>query len=188
MKATTSPGTCPGACLEAFQRELDYIFASLRRLGVPLADREDVAQEIFLALRASWSKFERDRRLRPYLFAITFRVASAYRRKHGRHVHFELSDVFDGAPGPDEVLEAVQTRGILHAALKRVPLARRAVLIMHYIDDVSVADIARVLSIPLFTAYSRLRIGRRELEAAVARTETSIIPIRSAHGPLTVQA
>ena len=53
------------------------------------------------------------------------------------------------------------------AALERIPLRRRAVLVMHDLDDISVADIAAVLHIPLFTAYSRLRKARRELEAVV---------------------
>jgi RNA polymerase sigma-70 factor (ECF subfamily) len=52
-------------------------------------------------------------------------------------------------------------------ALERIPLRRRAVLVMHDLDDISVADVAAVLGIPLFTAYSRLRKARRELEVAV---------------------
>lgn len=169
MNATASPRPCPATCLEAFRRELDYIFVALRRLGVPRADREDVAQEVFLALWASWIKFDPCRPLRPYLFGIAFRVAAAYRRKHGRHVHDQPIDVLDSAPGPEEVLDALQTNGILDAALQRVPVSRRAVLIMHYIDEASVAEVARALSLPVFTTYSRLKIGRRELQAAIRR-------------------
>ena len=55
------------------------------------------------------------------------------------------------------------------AALERIPLPRRAVLVMHDLDDVPVAEVASVLGIPLFTAYSRLRKARRELEVAVRR-------------------
>jgi RNA polymerase sigma-70 factor (ECF subfamily) len=55
------------------------------------------------------------------------------------------------------------------AALEKIPLQRRAVLVMHDLDDVSVRDIASVLAIPLFTAYSRLRKARREFEVAMRR-------------------
>ncbi len=58
---------------------------------------------------------------------------------------------------------------LMLAALERIPLPRRAVLVMHDIDEVPVGDVARVLSIPLFTAYSRLRKARRELQVAVRR-------------------
>jgi RNA polymerase sigma-70 factor (ECF subfamily) len=37
---------------------------------------------------------------------------------------------------------------------------------MHDLDEVSMHEVAAALSIPLFTAYSRLRKARRELEAA----------------------
>ena len=55
------------------------------------------------------------------------------------------------------------------AALERIPLPRRAVLVMHDIDDVPVSQVAATLDIPLFTVYSRLRKARRELEAAIRR-------------------
>ena len=55
----------------------------------------------------------------------------------------------------------------LSNALARVPYARRAVLVMHDIDEVPMREIAHALSLPLFTGYSRLRKARREFEAAV---------------------
>ena len=54
-------------------------------------------------------------------------------------------------------------------ALERIPLPRRAVLVMHDIDDVPVSQVAATLDIPLFTVYSRLRKARRELDAAIRR-------------------
>ena len=162
------------------QREIDFIFASMRRLGVPPDEQEDVAQAVFLALKGSWSRFERDRPLRPYLFAITFRISSGYRRKHARHVPSDLLDVLDRSPGPEQVVESIQAHSLLDAALKRVPLPRRAVLVMHDIDEVPVSEVARAFSIPLFTAYSRLRKARRELEDAVRRIrgkEVRAVPV-----------
>jgi DNA-directed RNA polymerase specialized sigma24 family protein len=41
------------------------------------------------------------------------------------------------------------------------------VFVMHYIDHMAMHDIASALSIPRFTAYSRLRKAREEFEAAV---------------------
>ena len=62
-----------------------------------------------------------------------------------------------------------QARAVVLAALERIPLPRRAVLVMHDIDDVPVGEVAAALDIPRFTVYSRLRKARRELEAAVRR-------------------
>src|SRR6266700_4689039 len=172
LRLLHSPGpgmTADDACLESFQKELDYVFRTLRRLGTSPSEVEDLGQEVFLALRRSWSEYDRGRPLRPYLFGISFRIAAAHQRKRNREVAFGVVEVGDGGPGPDEALQNKQIRAMVLVALERIPLPRRAVLVMHDLDDVPVGEVASVLSIPLFTAYSRLRKARREFEAAVRR-------------------
>ncbi len=159
--------TSDEACLDTFQRELDYIYRTLRRMGAWPSEIEDLAQEVFLALRRSWTNYDPTRPIRPYLFGIAFRIAAAHQRKRNREVAFGIVDPDDAAPWPDEALQSKQARAIMLVALERVPLRRRAVLVMHDLDDIPVADVAAVLGIPLFTAYSRLRKARRELEATV---------------------
>lgn len=162
-----SPNTNDNACLEAFQREFDYLVRTLRRLGVNPEDVEDLAHEIFLVLRRTWHEYNPERALKPYLFGIAFRVAASHRRKYWREVPFATVEGQDRAPYPDELIAANQARALVLAALEKIPLKRRAVLIMHDLDEVPVQDVAATLSIPLFTAYSRLRKARRELESAV---------------------
>jgi RNA polymerase sigma-70 factor (ECF subfamily) len=157
------------ACLEAFQRELDYVYRTLRRLGTTASEVDDLAQEVFLALRRCWEDYDPDRPLRPFLFGISFRIASAYERKRRREVAFGVVEVGDAGPGPDDALQSKQARALVLAALERIPLPRRAVLVMHDIDDIPVSQVASTLDIPLFTVYSRLRKARRELEAAIRR-------------------
>jgi RNA polymerase sigma-70 factor (ECF subfamily) len=158
------------ACLGAFQSELDYIHRTLHRLGAPSSEVEDLAQDVFLALRSSWPKYDPSRPLRPYLFGIAFRIVSAQRRKRRREVAFGVVDADDLRPRAEEVLQTKQARAVVLAALERIPLPRRAVLVMYDLDDVPVAEIASVLGVPRFTVYSRLRKARRELEAALRRT------------------
>ena len=76
--------TADEACLDAYQKELDYIYRTLRRLGTAPSEVEDLAQEVFLALRRSWSEYDRSRPLRPYLFGIAFRISAARQRKRSR--------------------------------------------------------------------------------------------------------
>jgi RNA polymerase sigma-70 factor (ECF subfamily) len=159
--------TSDEACLDTFQRELNYIYRTLRRMGAWPSELDDLAQEVFLALRGSWTNYDSTRPIRPYLFGIAFRIASAHQRKRNREVAFGIVEPDDMAPRPDEALQSKQARTMVLVALERIPLRRRAVLVMHDLDDISVADVAAVLGIPLFTAYSRLRKARRELEVAV---------------------
>lgn len=157
------------ACLEAFQREVDYVFRTLRRLGTPPGEVEDLAQDVFLALRGSWAEYDASRPIRPYLFGIAFRIAAAHHRKRKREVTLGVVEVDDASPNPDDVLQSKQARTLVLAALDKIPLPRRAVLVMHDLDGVPVAEVAKLLSIPLFTVYSRLRKARRELQTALRR-------------------
>jgi RNA polymerase sigma-70 factor (ECF subfamily) len=161
--------TSDEACLDTFQRELNYVFRTLRRLGTSPSEVEDLAQEVFLALRRSWTEYDQERPIRPYLFGIAFRIASAHQRKRNREVAFGTVEPGDTGPWPDEALQSKQARAMVLAALERIPLPRRAVLVMHDLDDVPIREVASVLTIPLFTAYSRLRKARAELETAVRR-------------------
>ncbi len=169
--STSTRAALDEACLEAYQRELDYLMRTLRRLGVDPEDVEDLAQEVFLVLQRTWPNFDATRALKPFLFGIAFRVAASHRRRHWREIPFAVVDEADRAPAPDRTAEANQARAIVLEALNRIPLKRRAVLVMHDLDEVPVQEVAATLSIPLFTAYSRLRKARRELEAAVTRIE-----------------
>src|SRR5215471_21198270 len=104
--------TSDEACLDAFQKELDYVFRTLRRLGTSPAEVEDLAQEVFLALRRCWAEYDPLRPLRPYLFGIAFRIAAAHQRKRSREVAFGAVEPDDVAPWPDKVLESKQARTI----------------------------------------------------------------------------
>ncbi len=159
------------ACLQAYQRELDYLLRTLQRLGVGPTDMEDLAQDVFLILRRNWPQYDPARSLRPYLFAIAFRVASSHRRRRWREVPLPVVDGPDLALRPDGVLESTQARAVVLRVLQSIPLPRRAVLVMHDLDDVPVQVVAAELAIPLFTVYSRLRKARSELKRAIERMQ-----------------
>jgi RNA polymerase sigma-70 factor, ECF subfamily len=155
--------------LEAYQQEITYVFHALRWLGARPQEVEDLAQEVFIALRRAWSRYDQSRPLRPYLFGVAFRVVSMQRRKTRREVAFAQLEIRDAGPHPDEMLQAKQARALVMRALEKIPLRRRAVLVMHDLEEVPMNQVASTLSIRLFTAYSRLRKARTELEAAIRR-------------------
>jgi RNA polymerase sigma-70 factor (ECF subfamily) len=158
-------------CVRAFDDELDYVFATLRRLGARPADIEDLAHDAFVVLLRNWSSLDPARPLRPYLFGILFRIYSAYRRRRLREVSQASPDSEDQSPGPEKAVQWYEANDLLHAALERVPLPRRAVIIMHDLDGVPIAEIAKALSITRFGAYARLHKGHRELARAVRRLQ-----------------
>lgn len=169
VHSAPSVRTPASTCLEVFKQEIDYVFATLQRLGVAPGEVEDLAQEVFIVLYRHWPALDTARPLRPYLFGVTFRIVCAHRRRRAREIPHATLDAADGAPCPEGVLQSKESITLLLAALESVPLLRRAVVVMHDLDEVPIVDIARTLSITRFGAYSRLRKGRRELTAAVRR-------------------
>lgn len=60
----------------------------------------------------------------------------------------------------------------LRRALRRLPDEQRAILSLHYLDGMSVAEIARVMDVPTGTVKSRLHHARNRLKTALERIET----------------
>jgi RNA polymerase sigma-70 factor (ECF subfamily) len=154
-----------------FQKEFDYVWLSLRRLGVADRDVEDIAQNVFLQVYRHLDDYDDARPMRPWLFAFAVRCASDWRRlaRHRVELLGEPVEPVSPASAPDERIAHDEDLALLLRALERVDMDRRAVLILYELDEVSMKDIAASLGIPLFTAYSRLRIAREELTAALAR-------------------
>jgi len=157
------------SCVAVYERELDYLFETLQRLGASPREIEDLAHEVFLVLIRNWSALDLSRPIRPYLFAIAFRVVCAHRRHRRREVPYPYVDAEDQATGPEESLQFKESTRLLMAALDTVPLPRRAVVVMHDLDGFSIVEVAARLSITRFGAYARLRKARKELASALRR-------------------
>jgi RNA polymerase sigma-70 factor (ECF subfamily) len=165
------PGERDRLFRELFGGQLDYVHRSLRRLGVAARDLEDLTHDTFVIVYRKLESFDRARSLRPWLFAIAARVAADYRRL-ARHRVEHIDSTFEGiaaTSSPDAQLALGDAQALLMRALEGVAEERRAVLVMADFDDFSVPEIAEALELPLNTAYSRLRLARQELAAAVAR-------------------
>lgn len=164
------PAPAPdNGCLDTFDRELDYLYGTLLRLGARRDDMDDLLQEIFLILCRSWSELDTTRPMRPWLFGVAFRVVRTHRRRRARETPSPGLDLEDDALSPEGWVQGQESLALLSAALERVPVARRSVLVLHYLEGLDVVDIARQLSITKFGVYTRLYKGRSELASAVRR-------------------
>jgi RNA polymerase sigma-70 factor (ECF subfamily) len=155
-----------------FEAESSYVLNSLRRLGVFERDLDDLTHDVFLAVHLRFGEYDPSRPVRPWLFAFAVRVAAAYRRRarHRLEVIDGAEEAVDERAGPaEEQIVSREDRRLVIEALDALELDRRAVLVMHDLDGESMPEIARSLSIPLNTGYSRLRLARAEFEAALKR-------------------
>lgn len=159
---------------ELFNAHFAYVWSSLGRLGVAERDREDQAIEVFFRIHQRLASYDTGKAVRPWLFAFAVRVASEYRRRGRNDAELvaEPDELLAASEdGPDAALDRREQRELVHAALDAVDLDKRAVLILHDLDDSSIPEIAVALGIPEGTAYSRLRAGRREFTNAVRRLQ-----------------
>lgn len=171
-RSSDTASAVPAEFQKLYRAELPYVFHSLRRMGIADADLEDVSHDVFLAVYRRWADFDRSRPVRPWLFGFAYRIASDHRRlsRHRHEVGGVAADPIDERHLPDEQLAAEQKRRAVLAALDAIALDRRSVLVMHDLDGHPIPEIARALAIPLNTAYSRLRLARRDFESIIRRT------------------
>jgi RNA polymerase sigma-70 factor (ECF subfamily) len=154
-----------------YRSEFPYVWKTLRRLGAPPQDLEDLVHDLFVVVHRHLSDFDPDRPLRPWLFGIAVRVVADFRRspRSAREMLGETAEPVDPAPSPHERVEGTEARAVLMKALDGLDLDRRAVFVMHELDEIPVPEVANTLAIPLNTAYSRLRLARVDVAAAIQR-------------------
>ena len=163
-------------CVAAFEQELDYLYATLQRLGAPSADIDDLLQDIFVVLYRHWPTLDLTRPLRPWLFGVAFRVVRAHRRRRSREAPWAGLDPEDTDDSPERQLEGHESLAILWAALEHVPSVRRSVVMKHDLEGLEIVDIASQLSMTKFGVYARLYKGRKELASAVRRLVKGGVP------------
>jgi RNA polymerase sigma-70 factor (ECF subfamily) len=160
-----------GSFRGVFEREFDYVWASLRRLGVRDSDLEDVAQDVFVRVHRQLHHYDPSRPIRPWLFAFAVRCAADWRRqaRHRVEVLGHPEEHAASTPSADVAMVQAEELSVVLQALESVEIDRRAVFILYELDECPMKEIVRSLGIPLFTGYSRLRLARKEFVAAVRR-------------------
>jgi RNA polymerase sigma-70 factor (ECF subfamily) len=168
----TEDGVLPTPELEAIYDEyFDFVWRSLRRLGVPAGSLEDALQDVFLVVHRRRSDFEQRSSLKTWLFGICLRVASDYaRRSRGRPATTELLEVVD-ADSPDPLEQAARSEAVefLDAQLWALDPDKRAVFILGELEGMSGPEIAEAVGANVNTVMSRLKAARAHFEAAVRR-------------------
>ena len=155
-----------------FDAEFRYVWNTLRYLGVRPADVQDIGQEVFLTVHRKLAAGEIPRSTRSWLFALCHNAASNYRQlaRHRREAPTDQApDRADSAKDIEAHLARHQESARVAEVLDALDLDRRTVLVSHDMDEIPMPEIAEAIGIPLNTAYSRLRLARRDFAAAARR-------------------
>ena len=152
-------------------QHLDFVWRSLRRLGVPLSATDDATQQVWLVLSRRLPEVVPGQE-RAFLFGTALRVASDVRRRLARQrevPELESQEAVDPGPSPHDLIDQRQARSVLDEILDALPDDLRTVFILYEMEEQTAAEIAELLSLPAGTVASRLRRARAEFEQIVKR-------------------
>jgi RNA polymerase sigma-70 factor (ECF subfamily) len=157
-----------------YEHHFDFVWRSLRLLGVPAESVEDAAQDTFSVVSRQLARFEGRSSLKTWLFAILQRVAANHRRSARRKLQRlePLSETVVGRePTPFAHAEAAEAIDLIHSFCRTLDPERRAVFVLSLLEEVPAPEVAQVLGIPVNTVYSRVRSLRDGLRTALQRRE-----------------
>ena len=157
-----------------YRQNFDFVWCSVRRLGVSPAFMDDVVQEVFLVIHARLHTVYHPKALRSWIYGIARRTASNYHRT--RRVKEASGALLAAEPSaqplartPFDLVEQNDQVKLLFSLLEELDEPKREVFMMAELDELTVPEIAETLELPLNTAYSRLRAARQAFEEALAR-------------------
>jgi RNA polymerase sigma-70 factor, ECF subfamily len=159
----------------------DFIWRSLRRLGVHDADVDDAAQQVFVTTSRKLAAVRHGCE-RSFLFQTALRVAADSRRTRRRRrevAEDELRDADearDPAPPTEDLVDLRRARAQLDEILDDMPLDLRAVFVLFELDEATLAEISALLHVPIGTVASRLRRARLQFREAAARVTSAKAP------------
>ena len=123
----------------------------------------DVLQEVWIRAFRGIRKLKDPGTLRSWLYSITHgiavdRIRKNYSREQTEKVQFEE---FEEAAEPSFVAEDAAA---IHSALSRIGIKHREVLVLHFLEDLSLAEIATVVGCSEGTVKSRIHYAKRAMK------------------------
>jgi RNA polymerase sigma-70 factor, ECF subfamily len=151
------------------QAHFNFAWRTLRRLGVAEADLPDAAQQVFSVVAEKLALISESAE-KSFIFGTALRVASHARRAKRRKREAPLEDagtLLDAAPNPEQALQRSQAIEQLAEILDGMDETSRAVFVLFELEQLTMAEIARLQRVPLGTVASRLRRAREQFHVAV---------------------
>jgi len=156
---------------ELYRAHHDFVWRTLRRMGVGERDAMDAGQKVFLIAHRRLGMFDGRSTVKTWLCGIALRVASDYRRSAIARREVLVADTPCDASREADQLQRLEERerlAILDQVLSEMPIEQRAVFVLFELEEMSGEEIATLLSVPEGTVRSRLRLARRAFSKSVS--------------------
>ena len=160
-----------------YETQMDFVWRTVRRMGVRAADTDDVVQEVFVIVHRRLAEFAGRAQVKTWVFKILVHVVRHYWRTHQRRPGDRAAEdsaaiqtlVADSEHGPAARLERVEAMRVLDRLLAQLDEEKREVFVLAEIEQMTAAEIAEIIEVNVNTVGSRLRAARQEFEKALLR-------------------
>ncbi len=163
---------------ELFEKHKTFVWNVSYRMTYDFDEAEDIAQEVFIKVWKSISKFRGTSRFSTWVYRITVNSAlntlgkAARNESHfdeGAMAHIDTQRFMD--QNPEANLAQIEAERILAQLLAKLDNERRIVIILREIEGLSYEEIAETTGAPIGTVRSRIARGRKDLEEMGALME-----------------
>jgi RNA polymerase sigma-70 factor (ECF subfamily) len=148
------------AFTELFHRYQQPVYGFFCRRVADPAHAEELSQETFMALLRAATRYEPRALFRTYLYAVGFKILRAHRRKAAFRAAFLGHRNSPSDPAKHDSTES--SLWVRRAVEKLEPVDREIVMLREF-EQLSYAEIADLLQLPLNTVRSRLFRARTTL-------------------------
>jgi RNA polymerase sigma-70 factor (ECF subfamily) len=136
---------------------------------------EDILQEIFLKVYHHADKIDTSRSLAPWLYRVTANLCYTQISRQNRclTVLEEVIENVVASPSracPERQTERHELRAIMQQAIDMLSPSQRIVIVLHYLADLNLKEIAYILDLPEGTVKSRLYYGRENLRRKLEKS------------------
>jgi len=164
--------------------QIEPLIPALRRYARALmrdrASADDLVQDCLERAVSRWYQ-RRDGNVRAWLFTILHNLAvNQFRKAASRGRHVPIDEANEDSFGEAAVQEQKLIYQDVLSKLARLPDEQRAVLLLVAVEDLSYAEAAKVLGIPVGTVMSRLSRARERLQQEIegAAAPTNVVSLR----------
>lgn len=161
---------------QIYVHEFAFVWRCLRGLGVRDAELDDAAQDVFVTVHRRLSTFRAESAIRTWLFGIVRNVAFKHRRRlHRKPTSTEATSAepLHTGPSPLERAQDNEAAAFVRTFLEQLNDKKREVFVLAVLEEMNIPDVATSLSIPVNTAYTRLRSVRSDFQKTLARRRGS---------------
>jgi len=169
------------------ERQVNLLRAA-RIICFDIQNAEDVLQETLIDIYRRWAKIREFENLEAYAIRIMVSKHADLRRKWARKKD-ELEttlEALDSAIEGSNTAEEITERLLVHAALKSLTPAQRAVLVLTYDEGYALKEIAKVLEMPMGTVASHLARGKLAVGSFIQGTKEITSAVNKKRPELTV--